>query len=204
MDQWASMKFTYITEGKKGKYSVTQPGESIFFIHNYSGAVDISIKTEKAKVYIYGMYIGKKNDNFTLNTIQHHKIGNSVSDLLIKGIFFDESKFHYEGLIRIDKKAQKSNAYQKNQNLVMSKEVFVDSRPYLEILANDVRCTHGSTTGQLDKEQLYFAKTRGLTEKEAQKMLLEGFIGDIFNKMEEVGLEKSVILSVAKDLGVEN
>ena len=82
--------------------------------------------------------------------------------------------------------------------------MFVDSRLYLEILANDVRCTHGSTTGQLDKEQLYFAKTRGLSEKEAQKMLLEGFIGDIFNKMEEVGLEKSVILSVAKDLGVEN
>ncbi len=198
------MKFTYITEGEKGKYSVTQPGESIFFIYNYSGAVEISIKSPNAKVYIYGVYIGKKNDNFTLNTIQHHKVGESVSDLLIKGIFFDESKFHYEGLIRIDKKAQKSNAYQKNQNLVMSKEVFVDSRPYLEILANDVRCTHGSTTGQLDKEQLYFAKTRGLSEKEAQKMLLEGFIGDIFNKMEEVGLEKSVILSVAKDLGVEN
>ena len=116
----------------------------------------------------------------------------------------DRSKFHYEGLIRIDKKAQKSNAYQKNQNLVMSKEVFVDSRPYLEILANDVRCTHGSTTGQLDKEQLYFAKTRGLSNEVAQKMLLEGFIGDIFNKMEEAGLERSVILSVAKDLGVEN
>lgn len=198
------MKFTYITQGKKGKYSVTQPGESIFFIHNYSGAVDISIKTEKAKVYIYGMYIGKKNDNFTLNTIQHHKIGNSVSDLLIKGIFFDESKFHYEGLIRIDKKAQKSNAYQKNQNLVMSKEVFVDSRPYLEILANDVRCTHGSTTGQLDKEQLYFAKTRGLSEKEAQKMLLEGFVGDIFNKMEEAGLDLSVIPNEVRNLSSLN
>ena len=198
------MKFTYITEGKKGKYSVTQPGESIFFIHNYSGAVDISIKTEKAKVYIYGMYIGKKNDNFTLNTIQHHKIGNSVSDLLIKGIFFDESKFHYEGLIRIDKKAQKSNAYQKNQNLVMSKEVFVDSRPYLEILANDVRCTHGSTTGQPDKDQIYFAKTRGLTEEEAQKMLLEGFISDIFNKMEEAGLDLSVIPNEMRNLSLLN
>lgn len=197
------MKFIFITEGKVGKYSVTQPGESIFFIYNYSGDVEISIKTENAIVYIYGIYIGKESDNFSLNTIQHHKIGNSISDLLIKGIFFDESKFHYEGLIRIDKKAQKSNAYQKNQNLVMSKNVFVDSRPYLEILANDVRCTHGSTTGQLDKEQLYFAKTRGLSENDAQKMLLEGFVSDIFNKMEEAGLEKSVILSVAKNLNLE-
>ncbi len=198
------MKFTYITEGKKGKHSVTQPGESIFFIHNYSGAVEISIKSPNAKVYIYGVYIGKKNDNFTLNTIQHHKVGESVSDLLIKGIFFDESKFHYEGLIRIDKKAQKSNAYQKNQNLVMSKDVFVDSRPYLEILANDVRCTHGSTTGQLDKEQLYFAKTRGLSEKVAQKMLLEGFVGDIFNKMEETGLDLSVIPNEVRNLSLLN
>ena len=120
-------------------------------------------------------------------------MGNSISDLLVKGVFFDDSKFIYEGLIKIDKKAQKSNAYQKNQNLVMSGEVFIDSRPYLEILANDVRCTHGSTTGKLDEEQLYYLQSRGIDYNKAEKLLIEGFVGDVFNKMKELGVEKSLL-----------
>jgi len=188
------MKFIQIKQGKKSKHVVNTPGEYIFFIHNYSGEVDIEIKSQEAKVFIYGIYVGKKGDNFTLNTIQHHKIGNSISDLLIKGVFFDDAKFIYDGLIKIDKKAQKSNAYQKNQNLMLSKDVFVSSKPNLEILANDVRCTHGSTTGQLDQTQVYYLKTRGLTEDTAQKLLIEGFVGDVFNKMEENGVDDPVIL----------
>lgn len=181
------MIFTQILPGSKGKHTISAPGEYLFFIHNYSGTVEIDIKSEQVKAYIYGIYIGKKGDDFKLNTIQRHRVGNSVSDLLIKGVFFDDSRFVYEGLIRIEKKAQLSNAYQKNQNLVMDPTVFVDSRPYLEILANDVRCTHGSTTGKLDKELLYFAKTRGLTDQQAQDMLLEGFIADVYNRMKEIG-----------------
>lgn len=196
------MKFTQIKQGSKGTHSVNTPGEYIFFIHNYSGDVTIEIKSKEATVYIYGIYVGKKGDSFTLNTIQHHKVGNSISDLLIKGVFFDDAKFIYDGLIKIDKKAQKSNAYQKNQNLMLSKEVFVSSKPNLEILANDVRCTHGSTTGQLDKTQVYYLKTRGLSQDSAEKLLIEGFVGDVFNKMVENGVAHDVISSVARDLGV--
>ncbi len=197
------MNFVQITAGKKGKHTVSTGGDYIYFIHNYSGEVEIDIKAADAKVYIYGLYVGKKDDDFKLNTIQHHATGNSVSDLLIKGVFFDNSKFIYEGLIRIEKKAQKSNAYQKNQNLVMSPDVFVDSRPYLEILANDVRCTHGSTTGQLDKEQLYYAESRGLTKDQSEALLVEGFIGDVFNKMRENGLGDSVIDQLERELSVK-
>src|SRR3989338_9834417 len=177
---------------KKDKYLVDTPGRHIFFISNYSGTINIDIDSINAEVYIYGVYIGRNKDHFKLNTIQHHLSGNNISDLLVKGVFFDESKFIYEGLIRIDKNAQKSNAYQKNQNLIMSPSVFVDSRPFLEILANDVRCTHGSTTGKLDQEQLYYLQTRGLSVDIAQKVLIDGFIKDVFDRMSQHGVKNDL------------
>ena len=187
------MKFIDVSQEKKEKYMVNTPGKHVFFIANYSGSVNIEINSPDAEVFIYGVYIGRGKDNFKLNTIQHHKSGNNVSDLLVKGVFFDESKFIYEGLIRIDKKAQKSNAYQKNQNIIMSPGVFIDSRPFLEILANDVRCTHGSTTGKLSEDMLYYLQTRGIDYNKAEKLLIEGFVGDVFDRMKHVGCDVSQI-----------
>ncbi len=186
------MKFIDITHLKKNKYRIDKPGQYIFFMFNRSGNLQIDINAENAKVYIFGLYTGKSDEVFTLNTIQHHMVGNSISDLLIKGVFTDSSKFIYKGLIRIDKKAQKSNAYQKNQNLVLSSQVYVDSNPYLEILADDVRCTHGSTTGGLDKDQLYYVMTRGIDKIKAEKMLIEGFIKEIEFKIRDLGYEGSL------------
>ena len=186
------MNFIDVSKEKKEKYQVDKPGKHIFFISNYSGTVNIEIDSVNAEVFIYGVYIGRNNDNFKLNTIQHHKSGSNSSDLLVKGVFFDQSKFIYEGLIRIDENAQKSNAYQKNQNLIMSPLVFIDSRPFLEILANDVRCTHGSTTGKLDREQLYYLQTRGLSVDIAQKVLIDGFIKDVFDRMSQHGVKNDL------------
>lgn len=181
------MKFTDVSKEKKDRYLVKTPGKHVFFLHNFSGELNIEVEAKNAEVFIFGIYIGRGADNFKVNTIQNHKVGENVSDLLIKGVFFDESKFIYQGLIRIEKKAQKSNAYQKNQNLIMSPKVFVDSRPFLEILANDVRCTHGSTTGKLDAEQIYYLQSRGLAFASAEKVLIDGFIEDVFNKIEALG-----------------
>ncbi|OGK45405.1 hypothetical protein A2956_04770 [Candidatus Roizmanbacteria bacterium RIFCSPLOWO2_01_FULL_37_57] len=162
-------------------------GKHIFFLHNYSGKLTINIQSSNAEVYIFGLYIGTSKDQFKLNTIQHHMIGNSISDLLIKGVFFDSSKFMYQGLIRIDKNAQKTNAYQKNQNLILSDKVFVDSRPFLEILANDVRCTHGSTTGKINKEQSFYIQSRGISEEDSRRLIIEGFIEEVFQRVVQLG-----------------
>src|SRR3989344_3841688 len=177
------MVFTYINKNSDQYYRVLKSGKHIFFLHNYSGKLTINIQSSNAEVYIFGLYIGTSKDQFKLNTIQHHMIGNSISDLLIKGVFFDSSKFMYQGLIRIDKNAQKTNAYQKNQNLILSDKVFVDSRPFLEILANDVRCTHGSTTGKISQEQIFYLQARGLDGAEAQKLIVAGFTDEIFIKI---------------------
>lgn len=188
------MKFTLITHKSKEKWVIDSVEPHIFFLYNHSGKIDISIEKENAHVYIFGLYVGKGNDQFNINTIQHHKVGKSVSDLLIKGVFEDDSKFYYEGLIKIDHGAHQSNAYQKNQNLLLSKSAYVDSRPFLEIKANDVRCTHGSTTGTLDESQVQYLSTRGLTKEESKRVILDGFIDDIYQKIEALGYKDSEIL----------
>jgi len=157
------------------------PGKYGVFLHNVSGTFTIDIQGEGVDVSLLGLYIGKKADNFIVHTIQKHSVPNSSSRLFIKGIFDDESAFRFQGLIRIEKDAQKSHAYQKNQNIILSPNVFIDSRPYLEILANDVFCTHGSTSGSIDKDQMRYAQTRGLTQQEARQILLDGFAQEVID-----------------------
>lgn len=194
------MKFVHITAPEKANQIISTDNKIAFFVHNYSGDVHIDIQAENAEVYIFGLYVGCKNDTFTLRTTQKHSVGKNVSDLLIKGVLYDNAKFTYEGLIQISKDAQQSNAYQKNQNLLMSKEAYVDSRPFLEIQANDVRCTHGSTTGKLREDQLLYVQSRGLDRSNAEKLLIEGFTQDIFNRMEEVGVTSETLTSLKSTL----
>ena len=188
------MKFQLINFQTAKKYLIRDRGTHVFFLHNYSGRLEIDIKKPGAKVYIFGVFEGRDKDIFRLETIQRHSAPETFSDLLIKGAFFDQSKFLYRGLIKIEKKAQLSHAFQKNQNLIMSKNVFVSSQPDLEIKANDVFCTHGSTTGKLDKNQLFYLASRGLGPKKAEKLLVAGFFEEIFAKIKKVGSD-----SLAKD-----
>lgn len=189
----SNMKFINVGQLGQSEFAITKPEKIVFYLENFSGTLDIDIQHENAEVFIFGLYVGRNSDKFDVKTIQRHSVGNSLSDLLIKGVFFDKSKFTYEGLIRIEKGAQLSNAYQKNQNLVMSDKTFVDSRPFLEINANDVRCTHGSTTGQLNREQLLYLHTRGLAPKKAEEVLVQGFIGDVKQKMLKLGVKSSEV-----------
>ncbi|MBI4009424.1 SufD family Fe-S cluster assembly protein [Candidatus Roizmanbacteria bacterium] len=183
--------FINLNQEKKQQYSFDRLGKYIVFFKNLSGKFIFELKEKGIELDIYGLFIGKKNDIFKIETIQSHVAPGSTSNLLIKGVFYDESKFIYQGLIRIEKKAQKSHAYQKNQNLIMSDKCFVDSRPFLEILANDVFCTHGSTTGKLNSDQRYYLETRGLDKKIAENLLIDGFIREIPAKIEEYGYNVS-------------
>lgn len=177
--------FIDLNKQKKQKLILNTPGEYIAFMHNLSGTFTFDIKSPRITLNIYGLFVGKNTEEFTVHTVQNHIAPSSTSNLFIKGVFEDNAKFHYQGLIRIEKKAQKSHAYQKNQNILLSPFAFVESKPYLEILANDVFCTHGSTTGRLDNEQLFYAKTRGLEEEKAKKLLVDGFIDEINHLIQE-------------------
>ncbi len=177
--------FIDLTETKKEHIVLDKPGDYVVFFHNLSGKFTVDLAAKGVNVDIFGLYTGKKADQFHIETVQHHRASQSTSNLLIKGVFEDESKFYYQGLIRIEKSGQQSHAYQKNQNLILSPNTFIESKPYLEILANDVFCTHGSTTGKLNKEQLFYAKSRGLSDQQAQQLLIDGFINEMYEKIKE-------------------
>ena len=179
------MEYINLNKAKQTKLVFNKPGEYTVFFENLSGELVFDIVSSGVNLNIYGLYVGRSSAEYKVHTFQNHKAPSSTSNLLIKGVFYDSSQLYYRGLIRIEKKAQKSHAYQKNQNLMLSKDCFIDSRPYLEILANDVFCTHGSTTGRLNEDQMFYAKTRGLEKSKAEELLVEGFIREVKAKFQE-------------------
>lgn len=179
------VEFINLNKTPREVISLNKKGHYLIFMNNISGKFTVELNESDIEVDIFGLFVGKKTDQFVVETIQHHKAPRSTSNLFIKGVFTDESKFNYQGLIRIEKEGQQSHAYQKNQNLILSSKSFVESKPYLEILANDVFCTHGSTTGRLNEEQLFYTKSRGLSESDSKKLLINGFINEIVEKVKQ-------------------
>lgn len=178
------MKFIHVTETPEKPFIFDEKERYVVFFHNVSGKYDFQMNAEGAELFIFGLFTGEEDKTYRIETVQHHNAPGSYSDLYIKGVFRDSSKFHYQGLIRIEKEGQNSHAYQKNQNLILSPNVFVESNPFLEILANEVFCTHGSTTGRLNKEELYYAQTRGLSYEQAQQLLVEGFMNELIERVQ--------------------
>lgn len=118
-------------------------------------------------------------------TFQSHHAPHTRSDLLFKHVLRDEARTIFAGLIRVDEDAQKTDAYQSNRNLLLDPTAEANSLPGLEILANDVRCTHGSTTGQLDPEELFYLRSRGLQPAVAHRLLTLGFLEEIVARLDD-------------------
>jgi len=152
--------------------------------------VDCAMEGPGGNSFMYGVGLGGQHQQFGQFTRQHHKVGNTVSDLLFKNVYRDSATGVYSGIIRVEKNANGTNAYQANRNLVLSDTVKCDTRPLLEILANDLRCTHGATVGRLDKNQLFYLRSRGLTEASARELLIEAFLEPILARIKVESLYK--------------
>lgn len=184
------MKTEFITiNGKNNNMVFDKPGKYVVFFTNISGTISCRINAEKVEVYLMGLYDMQNNDKYVVHTEQIHVSPHSFSDLYVLSVARDRCSFAFSGLIRIEKEAQQSHAYQKNQNLILSNDAFIDSRPILEILANDVFCTHGSTSGPISEDQLQYLQMRGLSRSEASKLYVEGFKQQIFDKLSHLGIE---------------
>jgi Fe-S cluster assembly protein SufD len=136
-----------------------------------------------ATAQVNGVMFTEGKQHLAYNTLQHHEAPSCRSDLLYKAALQDVSRTVWRGMIRVDTGAQKTDGYQRNDNLMLSDHARSDSIPGLEILADDVRCTHGSTTGRVDDEQLFYARCRGLTRKEAVRMVVTGFFQQVFDRI---------------------
>ena len=124
---------------------------------------------------IIGLMAVHGDHRITMHTEQIHAAPVTTSNLLVKAALYDQIQFSYDGVIRVEPQAQKTDAYQKNENLILSSDAHARSDPALEILANDVRCTHGSTTGKPNEDQLWYLMSRGLTRSSATQLLIDGF-----------------------------
>lgn len=193
------MSFIYLNKNKKTKYSFDKPGKYTIFFNNISGDYKFLVKSKGVDLDILGIIVGKNNNIFKINTNQVHIAPKSKSNLLVKGILYDKAKFLFRGLIKIEKSGQKTKAYQKNQNLLMSKDAFVDTKPYLEILADDVYCTHGSTTGKIDKDSIYYLNSRSIEDKKAQGLIIKGFLNEILDILKQRASQQEY-LSIQKEI----
>jgi len=133
---------------------------------------------------VTGAYFADAKQHLDFDTFQEHIAPNTTSDFAFKGALRDEATAVWRGMIRVEEGAQKTNAYQENRNLLLSKSAHADSIPGLEILANDVRCTHGATLGQVDREQLFYLMARGLSRQEAERMIVRGFFQDVLDRVD--------------------
>ena len=136
-----------------------------------------------AKAYVHGFMFGDQRQHFDLHTLQRHLAEQTTSDLFIKSALKDRARSVYQGLIQVAPGAQRTDAYQANRNLLLSDTARADSIPGLEILANDVRCTHGATVGTVDDEQMYYLMTRGLPRGDAQRLVVEGFFAPVLDRI---------------------
>jgi Fe-S cluster assembly protein SufD len=141
---------------------------------------------EGATSQVTGAYFTDGNQHLDYDTFQEHIAPSTTSDFAFKGALRDTSTAVWRGMIRVERDAQKTNAYQENRNLMLSPTTHAVPIPGLEILANDVRCTHGATVGRVDREQLFYLMARGLSRGEAERLIVRGFFEDVLAR---VGLE---------------
>ncbi len=139
-----------------------------------------------------GLYFGDDSQHFDHNTSQDHIAPNTSSDLLYKGALDHSSRSVFRGIIRVHPKAQKTDAYQTNRNLLLSDKARADSLPNLEIQADDVRCSHGATVGQLNAESRFYLMSRGLTREQAERLVVLGFLGEVLSRLPLGGVVEKV------------
>lgn len=154
-----------------------------------------------AQAFVHGFMFGDARQHFHLHTLQRHLVDHTTSDLLIKGCLKDRARSIYQGLIQVSEGAQRTDAYQANRNLLLSDQARADSIPGLEILANDVRCTHGATIGHVDEEQMYYLMARGLPAKIAQRLIVEGFFAPVLDRIPLEGVRERLQGEIERKIG---
>lgn len=174
-----------------GRTNVEQDRNSVFnditftldgkFVRNN---LNTKLVGEYTETHYYGFYFADKNDYIDNHTFMDHALPNCFSNEVYKGIVGDNATAVFNGKILVRPDAQKTNAYQSNKNILLSDEATINTKPELEIYADDVKCSHGATSGTLDEEQLFYLRARGISYENARNLLLAAFGEEIIEKIE--------------------
>ncbi len=148
---------------------------------------------ERIESHLFGLYLPNEKQHVDNHTLVDHKKPNCESNELYKGIAKGKSTGVFNGKIFVRKDAQKTNAYQSSKNILLSDDATINTKPQLEIYADDVKCSHGTSTGKVDEEALFYLKARGIGDESARKLLLQAFAQELFNKIEIPSLQERVL-----------
>lgn len=182
-----------------GSYFVHATSEADFRIHSFDVGAKISrnsLKTHlngtKIHGVLNGLYVCKGTQLSDHHMIVEHMQPSCDSHEYFNGILDDRSRGVFHGRIFVDQKGQKTDAKQTNKNILLTDDVTIDTKPQLEIYADDVKCTHGATVGQLDEESLFYLQARGIPRREARRMLIHAFAGEIVDRIHEPALREEM------------
>jgi Fe-S cluster assembly protein SufD len=160
-----------------------------------------SLEGPGARSDMLGLYFAQGHQHFDHNTRQDHKVPHATSDLLYKGALYDKTRAVFRGIIKVFPKAQRTDAYQTNRNLLLSNRAEATSLPNLEIEADDVRCSHAATVGHLDREELFYIMTRGVSRREAERLVVFGFFGEVLDRLPMPHVVEELRGAIAERIG---
>ncbi|GGK36625.1 MULTISPECIES: Fe-S cluster assembly protein SufD [Flavobacteriaceae] len=188
---------------------VSQKQQSVASVHTYSfggkltrNNLEFYQEGEHINSHLNGISILNKKQHVDNHTLVNHKYPNCESHELYKGIYADKSTGVFNGKVIVQQAAQKTNAFQQNNNILIDDGASINSKPQLEIFADDVKCSHGCTIGQLDESALFYMQSRGIPKKEAKALLLFAFGNDVVEKIKIPQLKTRITKLIAKNLGV--
>lgn len=188
---------------------ISQKQESVASVHTFSfggklirNNLNFYQNGERIDSTLKGVTIIGNKQHVDHNTLVHHKQPNCESHQDYKGIFADSSTGVFNGKVLVDKIAQKTDAFQSNNNILVDDKASINTKPQLEIFADDVKCSHGCTIGQLDEDALFYLKTRGIPEKEARALLMYAFANNVLASVKIPELKQRINKLIANKLGV--
>lgn len=185
-----SLNTNQVKVSKYATYSnstFTLSGELVRNNHN------IELAASNCEAHLNGLFITNGTQLVDNHTLIDHQMPHCESNELYKGIAKDKSTGVFNGKIFVRKDAQKTNAYQSSKNILLSDDATINTKPQLEIYADDVKCSHGTSTGKVDEEALFYLKARGIGDTSARRLLLQAFAQELFNKIEIPSLQERVL-----------
>jgi Fe-S cluster assembly protein SufD len=159
---------------------------------------------ERASATINGVYIARDGQHLDQVTRIDHAVPNATSDQLFKGVLGGKSRAAFQGNVIVRPDAQKTDARQANHSLLLSRQAEIDTKPELEIYADDVKCAHGATVGELDAAQLHYLMSRGIPEAEARALLIEAFVAEVAEAIENESVREHVLTAIRAAIAEES
>ncbi|MFC1687033.1 SufD family Fe-S cluster assembly protein [Patescibacteria group bacterium] len=169
-------------------HGILQKDASMHFIAGFTGGARVEVETwfelckPGSNVKVSGAFLGTKEQHHGFHIVIDHVAPSTNADILLRGVYRDQSRGIFTGLLKVGKNAQQTNSYF-TDNVLLMNEALAESIPSLEILANDVKASHGSTTGRINDEQLFYLMSRGLSKQKATKMITDGFLQKVIDRL---------------------